>query len=296
VLCCVRVRKFKDNKVRQHVIERENARCEYLQFEQLVDVANVVHGIFTRRGGYSQHPYTGLNVSVTTGDNVEHVRLNRTAITEVLGLPLVWSRPVHGNRIAVIDREFVEGYGQEKPWHERLRGIEADAMVTDQSGFVMLWGFGDCAPVLLTDPRHGVVALVHAGWRGAASAIVLRAVETLRERFGTQPADLLAGVGPSIGSCCYRVDDAVCATFAAVPFAWETAAFVERPDEEGHPAIYLDVAETSYRQLRAVGVPSERIEISGYCTGCRTDLFYSHRREPKPSGRFAAGIGLRATH
>jgi YfiH family protein len=255
----------------------------------------VVHGIFTRRGGFSEHPYAGLNVSVTTGDNPEHVRLNRAAIAETLALPLVWARPVHGNHIAVIHREFMEDAGQEKPWQERLRSIQADAMVTDQPGFVMLWGFGDCAPVLLTDPRHGAVALVHAGWRGAAAAIVLHAVETMRLRFGTRPAELLAGVGPSIGACCYRVDDHVRAMFAADPFARETAALVERPDEEGDPAIYLDIPETSYRQLRAVGIPRERIEVSGYCTGCRTDLFYSHRREPKPSGRFAAGIGLRAT-
>ncbi len=276
------------------MIERKAERCEYIQFEQMRDVPGVVHGVFTRHGGYSQHPYTGLNVSVTTGDNVEHVRLNRAAISQELGLPLVWARPVHGNRIAVIDREFIEGAGDERPWHERLRYVEADAMVTDQPGFVMLWGFGDCAPVLLSDPRHGVVALVHAGWRGAAAAIVPRAVETMMRRYETRPADLLAGVGPSIGACCYQVDDAVRATFAADPFAWESAAFAERPDEQGKPATYLDIAETSYRQLRAVGIPAGRIEVSGYCTGCRTDLFYSHRREPKPSGRFAAGIGLRA--
>lgn len=278
------------------MIEQATGRCEYLQFERLANVPDVVHGVFTRHGGYSQHPYTGLNVSVTTGDNVEHVRLNRAAISEALGLPLVWARPVHGNRIAVIDRDFIEGGGQEKPWHERLRYVEADAMVTNQPGFVMLWGFGDCAPVLLSDPRHGVVALVHAGWRGAAAAIVLHAVETLRQRFDTRPTDLLAGVAPCIGACCYQVDESVQATFAADPFAWESAAFVERPDREGRPATYLDMRETSYRQLRAVGILPEHIEVSDYCTGCRTDLFYSHRREPKPSGRFAAGIGLRAIH
>ncbi len=287
------------------MIERHGEHCEYLLFEQLSRAPRVVHGVFTRRGGVSAPPFDGLNLSSSTGDNPARVARNRELAAAALGLPLVSARPVHGAEVVVIDEALAGGRlelgepGQRRSaglerLRERLRSIHADAMVTTLPGFALFWAYGDCAPIVLADPRGEVVALVHAGWRGAAAAVVLRTIEVMRERFGTSSGELLAGIGPSIGACCYEVSEAVRAAFAAHPFAAETARFVERGDDEGSGTrLYLDVAATSERQLLAAGIPARNIETSGYCTGCSPDLFYSNRRGPRHGGRFGVGIGLR---
>jgi polyphenol oxidase len=165
-------------------------------------------------------------------------------------------------------------------------------MLTDIPGFALCWAYGDCAPILLYDPHHGAIALVHAGWRGTAAGIVPIMVRAITERYGTKPSELYAGLGPAIGACCYEVSESVRAAFAAHPLAWECARFEERRTDSGVQQ-YLDVAGSNYGQLLAAGLAPVHIEACGECTGCRTDLFYSHRREPWPSGRFAVALGLR---
>lgn len=281
------------------MIEQRADHCEYLLFEHLAAIPGLVHASFTRRGGYSQAPFDGLNASFTTGDDPAIVRRNKDAIVAALGLPLVGARPIHSNGVVCVERDMVpQERGKDGTWQGALqsilRQIPADAMLTDAPGFALCWAFGDCAPILLFDPTHHAIAMIHAGWRGTAEAVTLRAVEAMTRRYDTRPADVLAGVGPAIGDCCYEVNDEVRARFAANPFAEETAAFVERPADDAHGRRWmLDIAESNERQLLAAGVALEHIERSGYCTGCRTDLFYSNRREPYPSGRFAVAIGLR---
>jgi YfiH family protein len=166
-------------------------------------------------------------------------------------------------------------------------------MITNLPGFALCWAYGDCAPILLADPTRMVVALAHAGWRGSAGGVILRAIEAMRERFGCRPEELLAGIGPSIGACCYEVGPEVRDAFAADPRIFETAQFVERDDGDG-PRLFLDVAVISERQLRLAGIPARNIAVSGYCTGCSPDLFYSNRRGPRHGGRFGVAIGLQS--
>lgn len=286
------------------VIERRTEHCEYLEFERLGGVPRLVHGVFTRRGGFSAPPFDGLNLSITTGDDPTSVRRNREAVAAAIGLPLLSARPVHGTDVAIIDRELAggrlqtgaAGQAQIERLRERLRATHADAMLTDIPGLALCWAYGDCAPILLADPRSRAIGLVHAGWRGAAGAVVMRAIAEMRARFGSRPTDLLAAVGPAIGACCYAVNDAVRAAFAAHPDAAATACFVERAEDDGATGAtrtYLDVAATSERQLLAAGIPAANIETSGYCTGCSPDLFYSNRRGPRHGGRFGVAIGLR---
>ncbi|MGZ3677206.1 MAG: polyphenol oxidase family protein [Ktedonobacterales bacterium] len=304
------------------VIERHGAHSTYLLFEHLAEIPGLTHAVFTRRGGFSSQPFAGLNASATTGDDLGIVLRNKQEIVDVLGLPLVGARPVHAGTVAHVARPTsVDGDGAWlEPLRSRLRHTDADAMLADQAGFALCWAFGDCAPILLVDPRSNGIALVHAGWRGTAAGIAYRAVQAMTDRYGTRPADILAGIGPSIGACCYAVSREVRESFDANPCARDTALFVERPADEadrnvlpddspnlgreepdfpypyGHrhvarTILFLDIPESNHRQLLAAGVAPDHIESSGYCTGCRTDLFYSHRREPWPSGRFAVGIG-----
>ena len=273
------------------MIERRVEHGEYLVFEHLSAHGSLAHGIFTRRGGYSEPPYAGMNVAVSTGDDPARVQRNLGVIARAVGLPLVSASPIHGTTVTTIERLP----GEDLPrLRARLRGVRADAMVTNTPGLGLFWGFGDCAPVVLYDPRQRAVGLAHAGWRGTAGAIVPKTIAAMGERFGTRPADLLVGIGPAIGACCYAIGDEVQERFAREPLAWEHARFVERTDPGSSAARrYLDVAESNVGQIRASGVPAAQIALSGYCTGCRRDLFYSHRCEGEPSGRFGAVIGLR---
>jgi YfiH family protein len=291
------------------VIERQAQDCEYLLFEHLSRVPRLAHGVFTRHGGFSAPPFDGLNLTTSTGDDPARVERNREVAAAALGLPLVGARPVHGAEVVVIDEALAGGWrdsadaggGSDVGWgprlhrlRTRLREVQADAMVTTLPGFALFWAYGDCAPIVLADPRGEVVALVHAGWRGAAAGVVPRTVAALRERFGTSPEELLAGIGPAIGACCYEVNEAVRVAFAAHPLVAETACFVEREGDDGSGTrLYLDVAATSERQLLAASIPARNIEASGYCTGCSPDLFYSNRRGPRHGGRFGVGVGLR---
>lgn len=278
------------------MIARRAERYEYLQFRLLAEIPGLVHAVFTRRGGYSQAPFAGLNLSSVTGDDLAVVARNRELVVRALGLPLVGARTVHGGKVITVERAEGAEDGDRDEWLEPLRGglrhTPADAMIAHQSGFALCWAYADCAPVLLYDPRHRAYALIHAGWRGTAAGVVPNAIAAMAQRYGSRPAELLAGVGPAIGACCYECGPEVRETFDAHPLAGECARFEERRDPEGKLRLYLDVAGSNVAQLRASGVAAEHIEASGYCTGCRTDLFYSHRREPKPSGRFAVAIGL----
>ncbi|HKT39539.1 MAG TPA: polyphenol oxidase family protein, partial [Ktedonobacterales bacterium] len=241
------------------MFERTTDHTEYLAFEALDAYPRVAHAVFTRRRGFSVAPYEGLNGSVTTGDDVATVLRNRRAVAEAMEMPLIWAKPVHGTDVVFVDRDFAAGAPEDaastQRLHERLRMIEADAMVTDVPGLALCWSFGDCAPVLLYDPRHEVVALIHSGWRGAAGGIVPRTIAAMGARFGTEPAELIAGVGPAIGACCYEVQENVFAAFQADPLVWETAVFDERI-AEGEPQSrrFLDVRRSTYNQALAAGV------------------------------------------
>jgi YfiH family protein len=267
-----------------------------------------MHAVFTRRGGFSSAPYDGLNLSISTGDDLTTVRRNRQVVSDALGLPLVSAFPTHGATVAVLDQEMADEArrtGDDWPaqLREHMRAIRADAMLTDVPGVALFWAYGDCAPVLLYDARQHVAGLVHAGWRGTAQAITTQAITTMRERFGSRRDDIYAAVGPAIGACCYRVNDAVRQAFAAEPLAQEAAVFVERASPDATPDatpdvtedihLYLDVGASNERQLLLAGLAPDHVETSGYCTGCESDLFYSNRRGPRHGGRFGVAIGLR---
>ncbi len=307
------------------MFERHGAHSTYLLFEHLAEIPGLTHAVFTRQGGFSDQPFAGLNASATTGDDLSIVQRNKQEIVDVLGLPLVGAHPVHAGTVAHVERPASANGDASwlEPLRSRLRHTDADAMIADQPGFALCWAFGDCAPILLVDPRSQGFALVHAGWRGTAAGIAYHAVQAMTERYGTRPADLLAGIGPSISACCYAVSQEVRESFDAHPIARDSALFVRRSvDDAGEQVLpgdtpnlgreesdfpypygqrrdtgtvlFLDIPESNHQQLLAAGLTPDHIEASGYCTGCRTDLFYSHRREPWPSGRFAVGIGRRA--
>lgn len=238
--------------------------------------AGLLHAISTRLGGVSQPPYASLNISPAVHDHPDLVRENRRRFTDALGIreqQLITTRQVHGRDALVVDADFRPA--------DPLPA--ADVQVTDQPGWVLTMRYADCVPVLLVDPERPAVAAVHAGWRGTQVRAAGAAVDLLRDRFGADPAALLAGIGPSIGPCCFEVGDEV-----AVQFADRPSGLLPRPGCRPH----LDLWELNRLALVEAGVRPDRIELAGLCTRCRSDLFFSHRAHGFPGGRFMATIGL----
>jgi hypothetical protein len=148
-----------------------------------------------------------------------------------------------------------------------------DALISNQPDVVVGVRTADCVPILLADPVTGAVAAIHAGWRGSAAGIAAAAVRTLSERWNVQPGGLRAAIGPSIGVCCYEVGPEVASKF-----------------EIGvSKSVHLDLPAVNEKQLRDAGVAN--IWVSGECTFCANDRFYSFRREREQAGRMTSFIG-----
>ena len=249
----------------------------YYQFGSLQH-SDVVQAVFTRQGGVSPAPYASLNLSISTGDARENVAANRRRAFRALGrepesIADLWQ--VHSADVVVVD----------SPLGEDGRSPKADALVTDRPDVTLLLRFADCVPILLFDPVRRVIGVVHAGWRGTLLKAPVVAVKTMAEHYGSRPADILAGIGPSIGPCHYAIGPEV--------VEQTRTAFGAEADPLLIPnhSYHLDLWAANALALRQAGV--EQIEISAMCTACRTDEFFSHRGEQAQTGRFGALIALR---
>lgn len=249
----------------------------YYQFEHLASMVGLVHGVFTRLGGHSRPPWAGLNTGHTVGDDPRAVEANHQLICQALGFDredIVSPHQVHSATVGIVDARD----------RGRVRA-ETDALVTTEPGVLVMLRFADCVPVLLYDPRRRVIGLAHAGWRGTAAGVAQATVNVMETAFGCRPADVIAGIGPSIGPCCYEVGEDVASAFGR---AFPGAGGLLRSRSDGHWR--ADLWAANRLQLAEVGV--QRIEVAAICTACRTDEWFSHRAEHCKTGRFAAAIGL----
>ncbi len=257
--------------------ERHNGLA-YYRFESLIPHPNVVHGVFTRMGGASAPPFDSLNLGGSVGDDPQAVAENYERLCATLGIrrgDVATAYQQHTDRVAVVGPD------------DRGRVIPAtDGLITDAPGVFLTLRFGDCVPLLLYDPVQRAIGLAHAGWMGTVQLMARRVVEAMGAAFGSRPSDLLAGIGPAIGPCCYQIGEDVAKLVRQAGDDWPALLRV-RPDGSMH----LDLWEANRRQLAAAGV--ERIEVAGLCTACRHDEFFSHRAEGGQTGRFGVVIGIR---
>jgi YfiH family protein len=239
----------------------------------------LMHAVFTRRGGVSPSPWSSLNLGGTVGDQVPRVLENKRRLLESVGrsadsLHEVWQ--VHS--ADVVDAREPRGQAA-------LR--QADAMMTSNPRVTLLMRFADCVPVLLYDPRKQVIGLVHAGWLGTVRKAGVHAVRALQRSYGSDPADLTAALGPSIGPDHYAVGEDV---VAAVREALGPSAEEVLSVQDGR--VHLDLWLANRRLLEVEGVAS--IEEAGLCSACHPEDWYSHRGEAGKTGRFGALMALSA--
>jgi YfiH family protein len=270
----------------------------WFQFESLLARAPfVTHGVFSRLGGVSAPPYASLNAGPQTADNPERVAANHARMAAVLPgtLILVGCLPEQSSAVQEVTTDDMAD--AQTPAY--LLPGRCDALVTNIRGIALYWAVADCSVILIVDPVHAAIGLAHAGWRGTSAGVVLQTLAAMGRTYGTVPEQCLAAIAPTIGPCCYEVDEPVRHAFYANPpnpLADKIARFsrVRVPDGAGgaRDSLRLDLAASNQALLVACGVPPEQIETADLCTGCHTDLFYSHRVEGGPTGRFAATLGL----
>jgi YfiH family protein len=238
------------------------------------------NGFSTRIGGTSPMPENALNLAGFNEDTAENILENRRRFLKLFpnksrewALAGCWQ--VHGS-----EARLVNDLSEAKP-AEDARGdtIYCDAIVSNAAGVLAGVKTADCVPILIGDPITSAFAAIHAGWRGTLAEIVTNALERMAVAYKTKPADVRVAIGPAAGSCCYEVGTDVIDPFRA-RFAGQDLFTETRSD---HACI--DLLEANRAQLISAGVDPDRINIAPLCTMCRTDLFFSYRREKSLHGK-----------
>ncbi len=260
-----------------NILNRSSLRTEdgipYFESPEIARITWIRHGFLTRRGGVSPHPYHSLNLGSCDGARVEYVFQNQNLIAtafEFASERLILLNQMHGDEILVLSGPSV--ILPSSPSY--------DAVVTDSPNTYVGILTADCLPIFITDPRRKVVAAVHAGRQGSTLHIVQKVLKKMRGEFGSLPEDLLVALGPSIGPCCYEIDE------KAFRPEWELFSTAK-----GEGKWILDIAEFNIWQLKKEGIGEDQIARINLCTACHNDLLYSYRKEGR-TGRQLSFIGI----
>jgi YfiH family protein len=231
-----------------------------------------VNAFSTRIGGVSPMPEGDLNLAGFADDSAANIHENRrrfiTAFDGDWRMTSCWQ--VHGHDVRLVTD--AEDAGNDEDHCDALTTIAPDILVGVKTA--------DCVPVLLADQRTGAVAAVHAGWRGTLGSIVQTTLHRMAAEFETRPEDVIAAIGPAAGSCCYEVGSEVVSAFEE---AFSAIGHIFTPTRDGHALV--DLQKANQEQLTFAGVNVSNIYTAPLCTMCRTDLFFSYRREKHHYGR-----------
>jgi len=276
--------------------QAEGAPSLYLLASWMESAPGLTAGMTGRAGGVSAEPRASLNCGLHVGDDPNAVVRNREAVAAALGWPFeAWTsgEQVHGDavyRVELSDR----GRGRA----DRHSAIpDTDAIMTNEPGILLTSFYADCVPLFFHDPEHGAVALAHAGWKGTVLEIGRKTAEAMAAAYGTDPAKVRGAVGPSIGGCCYEVDEPVIARIEplvrelSMPTGTDQEKMI-RPASSGRAM--LNLKEINRQIMIKAGILPTNIELTDRCTGCRHDAFFSHRLEHGATGRMASFIGMEA--
>jgi polyphenol oxidase len=305
---------------------RQIGGLQVLEAPPLARLKWLVHGFSTRPGGASELITTRggqdtcekvLNLGFTDWDKSERVRGNREKFFRAIGagkMRVVALRQIHSDIVHVIDSENKPVGDTDSPGTQPPDPApQGDALITREPGVMLVVQTADCVPILLADPKRRAIAAIHSGWRGTVRRIAAKALGRMQMEFGTNPQDVIAALGPGIGQPCYEVGTEVAAEFQAqFPNAreWFEGPFDQLVDSDsdpnwlpwltmkppGHapppPRVHLDLIAANRAILEEAGILARNISSSGLCTACRSDLFFSFRKE-RTTGRMMAGIGIR---
>lgn len=265
---------------------REKGSVKYITFP-LFDRYETVNCVFTTRlGGVSTGKYSSMNMSLTGGDDRERVLENYRIICECAEIDpshLVLSHQTHTNNVVCVTKEDI-GRGITK-----ASFTDVDGMITDIPEIALVTQYADCTPLIFFDPVKKVIATSHSGWRGTIKQIGKVTVEKMVEAYGCKPENIIAAIGPCIGSCCYEVDDPVYNAFCKIKYLDIDKIFTVL----GGGKYMLDLVEANKQILINAGVKEDNVSLSDICTCCNYEELHSHRATNGERGTLAAIIELK---
>lgn len=278
---------YRRQKERQMKRNR-TGELEYLTFPLLEETGMVKHLFSTRLGGVSKGIYASMNLSYTRGDEREAVDENYRRIADVLGCQMediVCSDQTHTTNLMVAGRQDGgKGVTRSRDYHD------VDGLLTDEPGIVLATFYADCVPLYFVDTKHRAIALAHSGWRGTVGRMGRCVVEKMKEVYGTDPADVVAAVGPSICQACYEVSEDVAGAFREE---------FRKPGQEqeillskGGGKYQLDLWRANEIVLTEAGILPSSIQVTDLCTCHNSDYLFSHRASQGRRGNLGAFLGL----
>lgn len=247
------------------------------------DVLSARHAFTTRFGGVSTGIFESLNLGSNRGDDPEAVRENYRRVCALMGVGIdgaAVTKQVHGNIVRTVSEEDRHVCLSTVPY-------EADGLVTKVRGLPIFCFIADCTPVLLQDEEHGVIGAVHCGWRSSVADILGEAVKAMRA-LGAEPGEIRAALGPALGRCCFETDSDVPEAVTAWLDGEVDGLWARRADGK----YLVDLRAANARRLRQLGVPAGQIDVSGECTRCSHNKYWSHRYTKGARGSQAAVIVL----
>jgi YfiH family protein len=279
---------------------RISHNLKLLQIPAFSKLPWLIHAFSTAPGGISSlENEKVLNLGFTDWDTPENVLENRRRFQTAAGapdFPLVTLKQFHSDVIHVFD----------SPSTEPCRG---DASITNRPNLLLAIQTADCVPILLVDPKKHAIAAIHAGWRGTLARIAAKTIGKMQMHFATNPRDLLAAIGPSIGPCCYDVGTEVATQFLSqfpdAPTYFDEFRTGDEPNPiqwlnmmpPGHQpppkGVLLDLRKANRSQLLSAGLRPQNIHTIDLCTACHPELLFSYRKQGPASGRLMSVIALR---
>lgn len=275
-------------KNKEHVFDEMESAVPYLSFPMFRDTGLVTDGFSTRLGGVSEGCFSSLNLSFDRGDDRAAVEENFRRMGEALGVrceDMVLSQQTHTTNIRIVtDGDRGKGITRERDY------TDIDGLITNVPGICLVTTYADCVPLYFLDPVKKVIALSHSGWRGTVGKIGKKTVELMHDNFGSDPADILAAVGPSVCQDCYEVSADVTDRFKEVfdRSAWDEL-FYEKPDGK----YQLDLWKANEKIFLEAGIREDHIAVTNVCTHCNSGILYSHRAMGDERGNLCAFLALK---
>ncbi|MDW7671551.1 MAG: peptidoglycan editing factor PgeF [Bacillota bacterium] len=260
-------------------------KVKYGWFPVLAQKGLITHGFSTRLGGVSKGDFSTMNLAYNSGDDPESVKENYRRFTTALGVDrrnAVLTHQTHQSRIRqVSQKDKGKGLLIPRDYHS------IDGLMTNEPEIVLMSFHADCIPLYLIDPVQRAVGMGHAGWRGTVENLAGKMIRKMVRAYGTNPKNVLAGIGPSIHACCFLIrEDVKRQMLQHLPFTAEHMRQVNKDQWS------LSLQAVNRQLLWKEGVPDSQIFSSGVCTCCQHNLLFSHRKQGEKRGTMAALIQI----
>ena len=275
-------------KNEKHIFDEAGGSTPYLEYPLLRETGIVRHGFSTRLGGVSEGFYASLNLSFDRGDREECVRENFRRIGEALGVrceDMVLSRQTHTTNVRIVtEADRGKGITRERDY------TDVDGLVTNVPGICLVTSYADCVPLYFVDPVKKVIGLSRSGWRGTVGKIGKKTILLMQEKYGSDPADILAAAGPSVCMDCYEVSEDV---IERVKEAFEEAFWPQLFYRKPNGKYQLNLWKANELIFREAGILPEHIAVTNVCTHCNSRILYSHRAAGDKRGNLCAFLALK---